>query len=70
MLLNDEDVAFVYARACQAWYGAKAPKVVADQIKKLRKRGDESGVEAWTRVASKLPHVHHKSRHRESGKLY
>jgi hypothetical protein len=43
---------------------------VADQIKKLRIRGDENGVQAWTRVASKLPHSHRTRRHSESGKLY
>jgi hypothetical protein len=44
----------MYARACRAWYGSRAAKVARAEVQKLRKRGDLSGVEVWTKLAKEL----------------
>ena len=44
----------MYARACRAWYGKRALKVVNDQIRHLQKRGDHKGVVIWGEVATQL----------------
>jgi hypothetical protein len=54
MRLSDEDVAVIYARACQAWYGNRASKIVTARIGELRRAGDAKDVRAWTQVAGKL----------------
>jgi hypothetical protein len=46
--------AAIYARACVAWYGAKVLRIVRQQVQVMQKRGDKSGVEAWTKVALAL----------------
>jgi hypothetical protein len=45
----------MYARACRAWYGRRAPKVVRDTIKRLRASNDEPGVRMWMLIAEALP---------------
>jgi hypothetical protein len=57
MRVTDRQAASMYARACRAWYGRPAPRVVNDTIKQLRAANDESGVRMWTLVAEQLPRV-------------
>jgi hypothetical protein len=54
MYVNKEEAAFIYARACRAWYGKGAMRVVKRRIEELRRAGDDEGVNAWTQVAGKL----------------
>jgi hypothetical protein len=54
MNITGEDAAAMYARACRAWYGPKAARVVRDKIQELRWADDYSGVVAWSQVAEKL----------------
>jgi hypothetical protein len=56
MRLTTEDASYMYARACRKWYGKGAWKIVKKQIRDLQKRGDASGVHAWTKVANLLRH--------------
>jgi hypothetical protein len=51
MHFTEEDAAVMYARACHAWYGRSAPRVVKKKIKELEKAKDEPGVRIWSRVA-------------------
>jgi hypothetical protein len=44
----------MYARACRARYGPRAPRVVRSRIEELRRAGDLRGVVAWSQVAEKL----------------
>jgi hypothetical protein len=55
MRVTERDAASMYARACHAWYGWRAPNVVKDTIKRLRAAHDESGVRMWTLIAEALP---------------
>ena len=54
MHISIDDAAAMYARACRAWYGNRAPQVVNDKAKQLAKQGDTSGAAAWTKVAKYL----------------
>jgi hypothetical protein len=36
----------MYARACRAWYGMRAPRIVKKRIEELRRAGDLGGVAA------------------------
>jgi len=54
MNIGIDDAVSMYARACRAWYGPRAAKVARAEIQKLRKRGDLSGVEVWTKLAQEL----------------
>jgi|EndMetStandDraft_5_1072996.scaffolds.fasta_scaffold602133_2 hypothetical protein len=54
MHIGIDDAVSMYARACRAWYGPRAAKVARAEIQKLRKRGDWSGVEVWTKLAQQL----------------
>jgi hypothetical protein len=58
MYVSSEDTAVIYARACRAWYGKRAPLVVRRRIEELRQAGDVDGVTAWTQVASELSQLH------------
>jgi hypothetical protein len=49
-----DEAADIYARACVAWYGARALPIVRQQVLLMQKRRDKSGVEAWTKVALAL----------------
>jgi hypothetical protein len=55
MRVTEHQAASMYARACRAWYGRRAPRVVKDTIKRLRAANDESGVRMWTLIAEALP---------------
>ena len=73
MQISRSDAAVIYARACRAWYGRRALKVVTDQIRRLKRRGDADGVAIWTNVADRLTelNVAHKPRRGVmQGKLY
>ena len=54
MHIGIDDAVSMYARACRAWYGARAAKVAQAEIQKLRKRGDWSGVDVWIKLAREL----------------
>jgi hypothetical protein len=54
MHVSRDDAAAIYARACRAWYGKRAPRIVKKRIEELRRSGDLGGVAAWTDVADKL----------------
>lgn len=54
MHVSSDDAAAIYARACRAWYGGRAPRIVKKRIEELRRAGDLEGVEAWRLVAEKL----------------
>jgi hypothetical protein len=73
MHVSRSDAAVIYARACRAWYGKRALKVVTDQIRRLKRRGDADGVAIWTNVADRLSElnaVHKPRRGVMHGKLY
>jgi hypothetical protein len=54
MRVTSEDAAVMYARACRAWYGPRAPRIVRSKIEELRRAGDQDGVRAWSQVADQL----------------
>jgi hypothetical protein len=54
MNITLDDAALIYARACRAWYGRSALRVVTTKINELKRRGDASGVVAWSKVAAVL----------------
>jgi hypothetical protein len=54
MYASLDDATAIYARACRAWYGRSAPRIVKKRIEELKRAGDAKGVEAWTEVANKL----------------
>ena len=54
MHIGIDEAVSMYARACRAWYGRRAAKVARAEIQKLRRRGDSSGVEVWTKLAKEL----------------
>jgi hypothetical protein len=53
--VTEREAAAMYARACRAWYGRRALRVIKETIKQLRAKNDESGVRIWTLVAEALP---------------
>jgi hypothetical protein len=55
MRVTEQQAASMYARACRAWYGRRAPRIVRDTIKQFRAANDESGVRMWTLIAEALP---------------
>jgi hypothetical protein len=54
MFVIKQEAAFIYARACRAWYGKRAMRVVKRRIEELRRAGDDEGVSAWAQVADQL----------------
>ena len=54
------DDATIYARACRAWYGRRALRVVSRKLDELRRRGDADGVAAWAKVAAVLSQARHR----------
>jgi hypothetical protein len=71
MRITSDEVAVIYARACVAWYGRRASKVIADRIREMKRNGDTSGVKAWSQVAAKLPPEGRPNRkHHLNGRLY
>jgi hypothetical protein len=68
MYATTDDAALIYARACMAWYGKRALRVVRQQVRTLQGRGDKGGVEAWSKVAEKIAQIQSDAgRHRKSG---
>jgi hypothetical protein len=53
--VTEREAASMYARACRAWYGRRAPRVIKETINQLRAKNDESGVRIWSLVAEALP---------------
>jgi hypothetical protein len=51
MHVSGDDAAVMYARACRAWYGQRALRVVTTKMQELELRGDAGGVAAWAKVA-------------------
>jgi hypothetical protein len=54
MYVTPREAAKIYAKACRAWYGPRARRVVLKRIQEMRTRGDQSGVNAWEQVAAEL----------------
>jgi hypothetical protein len=54
MPINKDQAAEMYARACRAWYGLRAKKIVRNKIKELQQKGDVDGVRAWSEVEHHL----------------
>jgi hypothetical protein len=61
MHITEDDAAFIYARACRAWYGRRAKHVVNNRIKELQRERDEAGVRIWNRVADHLTRLSKRS---------
>jgi hypothetical protein len=59
--VTEREAASMYARACRAWYGRRAPRVIKETIEQLRAKNGESSVRIWTLVAEALPdtRAHH-----------
>jgi len=73
MHVSNEDAAAIYARACRAWYGRRALRVVTSKVHELQRRGDAGGVAAWARVADVLSRTKKSCYDRQDealGKLY
>jgi hypothetical protein len=72
MHVSHEDAAVIYARACRAWYGRRALRIVTSKVHELQRRGDVGGVAAWARVAVALSETKkpHHDRDGALGKLY
>jgi hypothetical protein len=51
MHVSSDDAAVMYARACRAWYGRRALRVVTSKMQELEMRGDAGGAAAWAKVA-------------------
>jgi hypothetical protein len=51
MHVSSDDAAVMYARACRAWYGRGALRVVTSKMRELEMRGDAGGAAAWAKVA-------------------
>jgi len=49
-----EHAAIMYARACRAWYGPRAHRIVKERIEELARAGDHDGVRAWSEVEGQL----------------
>jgi hypothetical protein len=54
MEMSSHDAAVVYARACRAWYGKRAFRVVGEQVRNMKRRGDADGLAMWSKVADRL----------------
>lgn len=48
------EAAKIYAKACKAWYGPRARRIVLKRVEEMRTRGDPSGIKAWEQVAAEL----------------
>jgi hypothetical protein len=55
--ITEEQAAHIYARACKAWYGPRAQRIVRKKIRQLEQQGDRGGVVARTAVAHQLSRV-------------
>jgi hypothetical protein len=57
MEITKDQAAEMYARACKAWYGCRAKRIVHNKIRELRQKGDVDGVRAWTEVERHLGRI-------------
>jgi hypothetical protein len=48
------EAAKIYAKACKAWYGPRAHRIVLKKVQEMRTLGDHSGIKAWEQVAAEL----------------
>ena len=71
MKIDIDEATAIYARACRAWYGRSAGRVVKERLRDLLKRGDADGVVAWSKVAHHLSRLDGVGRYNGSqGRLY
>jgi hypothetical protein len=73
MEVSSHDAAVIYARACRAWYGKRAVRVVSEQVRNMKRRGDAGGLAMWSTVADRLTEldaVHKRPDAELHGKLY
>jgi hypothetical protein len=73
MEMSSHDAAVIYARACRAWYGKRAVRVVSEQVRKMKRRGDADGLAIWSKVAERLTEldaVNQRPHEELDGKLY
>lgn len=54
MPIDKDQAATMYARACCAWYGKRARRVVTTKIAERARVGDSDGVKVWSEIAAKL----------------
>jgi hypothetical protein len=54
MHVSPVEAAKIYAKACKAWYGPRAHRIVQRRVHEMRTRGDKSGIRAWEQVAAAL----------------
>jgi hypothetical protein len=73
MEVSSHDAAVIYARACRAWYGKRAFRIVGEQVRNMKRRGDVHGLAIWSKVAERLTEVDAVDRHPDEelhGRLY
>jgi hypothetical protein len=74
MQVSSDDAAMMYARACRAWYGRRALRVVTSKMQELQQRGDAGGAAAWAKVAIVLSQTRKPQHERQDvvdhGRLY
>ena len=63
MHVTEEDAALMYARACYAWYGPNATRIVRKRIKELERANDAPGVRIWSRVAEHVSRLYRERAH-------
>ena len=49
-----DDAAYIYARACLAWYGVDAREVARNKIVEMKQTGDWPGATMWEKVESEI----------------
>jgi len=49
-----DDSAYIYARACEAWYGAEAVEVASGKLAQVKASGDTSGIVIWERICREI----------------
>jgi hypothetical protein len=64
MKSTNEDAAVMYARACRAWYGPRAPRIVKRKIEELRRADDVDGVHIWIQIEEQLSQLNEQKTHR------
>ena len=54
MQVSKSEAAQIYARACTAWYGAKALKIAHGSIQRCKQQGDIDGAALWAEIATAI----------------
>jgi len=62
-----DDAAYIYARACRAWYGQKATDVVRSKLAQMKANGDQAGVAVWEKVEQEITEITDGQKTRKSG---